>query len=317
MASPNQIIGAKAGGPRKSVIRSSRAARFAQFCRLGDLRMMTLDCSQVVMEDSRRRVRRMCAAAVVVCLFVASWFVPGAQIARAIAAFVAVVLLMLIVELTADARQKLSSRERWRIRRAPIGQVLSWRRVWLVLLNVFIISSAFLTLLQTRHPSSTGMSLLRLTAGVALLYGAGALVFEVSALCFRLAGYSLPLMHRTPIAALSVGEFWGQRWNIITSAWFRSFIFWPLARRRFAGVGVFCCFLVSGAFHAWPMLVGLGTVAALSTVVFFVFQGVVVLAESRLRIHTWPLAMARAWTLVILLASSPLYIDPGLRLFGL
>jgi hypothetical protein len=63
-------------------------------------------------------------------------------------------------------------------------------------------------------------------------------------------------------------------------------------------------------------LVGLGTFAALSTVVFFVIQGVVVLVESRLRIHTWPVALARAWTLVILLASSPLYIDPGLRLFG-
>ena len=278
---------------------------------------MTLNCPQVAMEDSRRRVRRMWAALVVVGLFVASWFVPGTQIARAIAAFVAVALLMLIVELTADARQKLSGRTCWRIRRAPLSKDLSWRSVWLVLLNVFIISSAFLTLLQTRHPSSTGMSLLRLTAGVALLYGAGALVFEVSALCFRLAGYLLPLMHRTPIAARSVGEFWGQRWNIITSAWLRAFIFWPLARRRFAGVGVFCCFLVSGAFHAWPMLVGLGTVAALSTAVFFVFQGVVVLAESRLRIHTWPVAIARAWTLVILLASSPLYIDPGLRLFGL
>jgi predicted ABC-type sugar transport system permease subunit len=113
-----------------------------------------------------------------------------------------------------------------------------------------------------------------------------------------------------------VGEFWGQRWNIITSAWHRAFIFWPLARRRCAGVGVFCCFLVSGALHAWPMLVALGPVAALRTVVFFVLQGVAVLAESRLRIHTWPVALARVWTLVILLASSPLYIDPVLRLFG-
>jgi len=278
--------------------------------------MLTLNCPQIAMEDSRRRVRRMWAALVVVGLFVASWFVPGTQIARAIAAFVAVASLMLIVELTAEARQKLSSRECWRIRRAPISGVLSWRSVWLLLLNVFITSSAFLTLLHTRHPSSTGMSLLRLAAGVALFYAAAALIFEVSALCFRLAGYSLPLMHRTPIAARSVGEFWGQRWNIITSAWFHTFIFCPLARRRSAGVGVLGCFLISGAFHGWPMLVALGTFAALSTVVFFVIQGVVVLVESRLSIHTWPVAMARAWTLVLLLTSSPLYVDPCLRLFG-
>jgi hypothetical protein len=258
----------------------------------------------------------MWAAPVVVGLFVASWFVPGTQIARAFAAFIPVASLMLIIELTAEVRQKLSRRECWRIRRAPVSEVLSWRTVWLVLLNIFIASSAFLTLFQTRHPSSNAMSLLRLAAGVALLYAGAELVFEVCGLCFLMPGYSLPLMHRAPLAARSVGEFWGQRWNIIVSAWLRTFVFWPLARRRFAGVGVFCCFLVSGAFHAWPMWAALGKVAALSTAVFFVFQGVVVLAESRLRIHTWPVAMARAWTLVILLASSPLYIDPGLRLFG-
>jgi hypothetical protein len=222
---------------------------------------------------------------------------------------------MFAVELTTEGRQRLSRRERWRIR-PQVGKILLLPAIWHVLLNVFIALSAFLTLLQTRHPSSTAIELLRLAAGVTLLYTAAELVFEVCGLCFLVAGYSLPLMHRAPIAARSVDEFWGQRWNIIVSAWLRAFVFWPLARRRFAGVGVFCCFLVSGAFHAWPMLAGFGTVAALSTAVFFVFQGVVVLAESRLRIHTWPVAMARAWTLVILLASSPLYIDPGLRLFG-
>ena len=160
------------------------------------------------------------------------------------------------------------------------------------------------------------MGLVRLAAGAVLFYAAAALFFEVCGLCFLLAGYSLPLMHLAPIAASSVGEFWGKRWNIITSAWLRTFIFWPVARRRSAGVGVLCSFLVSGAIHAWPMLAGLGPVAALSTVVFFVFQGVVVLAESWLSIHSWPVAMARVWTLVILLASSPLYIDPCLRLFG-
>ncbi len=277
---------------------------------------MAPNCSQVVIEDSRRPVLRVGAALFVVGLFAASWFVSGTQVTRAIAAFVPVAVLMFAVELTAEARQKLSLRECWRIRRAKIGEAPSWRSVGLVLLNVFIASSAFLTLLQTRHPHSTCMGLLRLAAGVSLLYAAAALVFEVCGLCFLAAGYSLPLMHRAPIAARSVGEFWGQRWNIIVSAWLRTFVFWPLARRRFAGVGVFCCFLVSGAFHAWPMLAGLGTVAASSTAVFFVFQGVVVLAESRLSVHTWPVAMARAWTLVILLASSPLYIDPGLRLFG-
>ena len=278
--------------------------------------MMTLNCSHVVIGNSQRRVRHLCAALVLVGLFVASWFVSGTPVVRALVAFVPVASLMFVVELSAEARQKLSSRERWRIRRAQVGKVQLWRSVWQVLFNAFIASSAFLVLLQTRHPSSIGMSLLRLAAGAALLYAAAALIFEVCGLCFLAAGYSLPLMHRTPIAARSVGEFWGQRWNIIVSAWLRAFVFGPLARRHHAGVAVLGCFLVSGALHGWPMLAGLGASAALSTVAFFAIQGVCLLAESRLRIHTWPVAVARAWTLVILLASSPLYIDPGLRLFG-
>lgn len=276
---------------------------------------MTLDCSQVAIGHSRRRVWGMCAALFVVGLFIASWFISGTQVTRAIFALVAVASLMFAIELTTQGGQRLSRRESWRIR-PRVGKVLLLPAIWHVLLGVFIASSAFLTLLQTRHPSSTAMELLRLAAGVALFYALAALVFEILGLCFLVAGYSLPLLHRTPIAARSVGEFWGQRWNIIVSAWLRTFIFWPLARRSCAGVGVLCSFLVSGALHGWPILVALGTSAAFSTVWFFVIQGVFVLAESRLSIHTWPVTMARTWTLVILLASSPLLIDPDLRVFG-
>jgi hypothetical protein len=96
----------------------------------------------VAIDDRRRRVRRMWAAAIVVSRFVASWFVPGPQIARALTAFMAVGLLMFIVELTADPRQKLSSRDCWRIHSAPIGNGLARHSVGFVLMNAFIISSA-------------------------------------------------------------------------------------------------------------------------------------------------------------------------------
>ena len=257
----------------------------------------------------------MCAALFVVGLFVASWFVSGTQVTRATFAFVAAASLVFAVELTTEGRQRLLRRECWRIR-PQAGKVRLLPAIWPVLLNVLIASSALLTLLQTRHPRSPAMELLRLTAGVALAYASVPLFYEMFGLCFLVAGYSWPLMHRTPIAARSVGEFWGQRWNRIMSAWLRTFIFRPLARRRCAGVGVLCSFFVSGALHGWPLLVALGTSAAFSMVLFFVIQGVCVLAESRLSIRTWPVTMARTWTLVLLLASSPLFIDPFLRLFG-
>jgi D-alanyl-lipoteichoic acid acyltransferase DltB (MBOAT superfamily) len=232
-------------------------------------------------------------------------------------AFVPIIGLIVTVELMADADCKLSKSYRWRIRRAQVDSALLLRGVWPILLSVIVGSAAFLTLGHTRHSAGIAMAVLRLAAGVALVYALAGFIFEVCGLCFLVAGYSLPPMHRAPIAARSVGEFWGQRWNMIVSAWLRTFVFWPLARRRLTGVGVLCCFLVSGAFHGWPMLAALGRFAALSTLAFFVIQGVVVLAENRLSIHTWPVAIARAWTLVILLTSSPLFIDPGLRLFGL
>ena len=255
----------------------------------------------------------------VVGLFVASWLlrVPGNALVSGIVAFVPVIVLMVSVELLADADSRLSNSERWRIRRAQAGSALLWRRVWPVLLSIIIGTAALLTLSQTRHSVGIAMSVLRLAAGVALLYALAGFIFEACALCFLTAGYSLPLMHRAPIAARSVGDFWAQRWNMVVSAWFRTFVFWPLARRRFARIGVLCCFAVSGFLHAWPMLVALGASAALSTMAFFLLHGLFVLIENRLRVDRWPIAAARVWTLLILLASSPLYIDPGLRLFGL
>jgi hypothetical protein len=277
---------------------------------------MALNCSHVAMGDSRRRVWRMGAALFVVGLFVASWFADGTQATRAIFACVAGASVVFAVELTAEGRQRLLGRECWRIRPQP-GKGLLLPALGQVLFNGCIASAAVLTLLQTRHPGSTAMELLRLAAGVALAYAGVPLFYDAIGLCLLVAGYSWPLMHRTPIAARSVGEFWGQRWNRMMSAWLRAFIFWPLARRGGAGLGVLGSFFVSGVLHGWPILVALGASAAFSVVLFFVLQGVFVLAESRLRIHTWPVAMARTWTVVIMLASSPLFLDPVLRLFGL
>jgi len=191
---------------------------------------MALNWSQIAVGDSRRRVWRTGAGLFVVGLFVASWFVSGTQLTRAFFGLVAVASLMFAVELTTEGRRRLSGREGWRIR-PQVGKVALLPAIWQVLLNVFLASCAFLTLLQTRPPGSTAMESLRLAAGVALLYALAALLFEILGLCFLVAGYSLPLMHRTPMAARGVGGFWGQRWSIIVSAWLRTFIFWPLARR--------------------------------------------------------------------------------------
>jgi D-alanyl-lipoteichoic acid acyltransferase DltB (MBOAT superfamily) len=172
-------------------------------------------------------------------------------------------------------------------------------------------------LLHLRNSNGLTRELLRLGAGVALIYAWVAIISTVIGLLFLAAGYSLPELHRHPIAARSVVEFWARRWNIVVSAWLHAFVFLPLARRRRNTLGILLAFGVSGAMHGWLVLFALGRWAAFTTVLFFMIQGVVVIVENRLRIQTWPIVAARAWTMIILLGSSPLFIDPGLRLFGL
>jgi hypothetical protein len=41
-----------------------------------------------------------------------------------------------------------------------------------------------------------------------------------------------PPIHRTPIVATSLREFWGERWNLVVNRWLREHCFLPWARRR-------------------------------------------------------------------------------------
>jgi alginate O-acetyltransferase complex protein AlgI len=176
---------------------------------------------------------------------------------------------------------------------------------------------SLLVLLHTRHVVGAVCSITRLGAGVVLVYAGTQFVFDLASFCLLAVGISLGPFHRTPIAAHSVAEFWGQRWNRIVSAWLHTFVYLPLARRRCSRLGVFSAFLVSGVLHGWVILVAVGISSALATLLFFVAQGAFVLAEHRLRIHAWPVPVARGWTWAVLLASSPLIVDPYLRVFDL
>ena len=278
---------------------------------------MEPDSFQIQIENGRYQVLSRCIALLVVGLLISFSFLARTPTAGSLFAAASIAVLMLSVEFTADAGSQLSRRERWRIRRAPIAKAKVFREIGNVLIHAIVAWIALLVLLHPQNINSVTKELLRIGAGVALLYASVAIIAGVIALLFMAAEYSLPPIHRHPIAARSVGEFWGRRWNIVVSAWLRTFVFMPIANRNHIGLGIMLAFLVSGVLHGWLLLFPVGVWAALSQLLFFLIQGVVVLAENRLRIHTWPVAAARAWTLIILLASSPLFIEPGLRLFGL
>jgi hypothetical protein len=160
-------------------------------------------------------------------------------------------------------------------------------------------------------------ALCRLFAGIVFVYALAAFAADLTHFCFLASGTAMRPIHVTPVAARSLRDFWGKRWNRAMSAWLYRFIFLPLAHRHHPNPGLICVFLVSAAIHAWLPLVALGASAAFSAGAFFCLQGVFILAEDRLHVCAWPIPLARVWTLGILLATSPLYIYPYLSLLHL
>ena len=116
--------------------------------------------------------------------------------------------------------------------------------------------------------------------------------------------------------ALSIREFWNRRWNRPVSGWLDAFVFAPVAKRRGATVGLLAAFVASGLLHAWVFLASVGWIAAISAALFFVFQGFFVLVESFVDIRKASDGLRRMWTLGLLALSSPLFVDPVLRVFG-
>ncbi len=159
------------------------------------------------------------------------------------------------------------------------------------------------------------------TPGLALRWLGGAVLVYCAADAFACAvqlgaaalGMRLPPIHRVPIAARSVREFWSRRWNINVSRWIRRHVYEPL--RAVAGVRLALMggFVVSAAVHAWLVYVPLDAVAMVPMAAYFVIQGLIVLAEGRLRVRAWQSSTQRLWTIVAVAGPSPLFVEPFVR----
>lgn len=156
---------------------------------------------------------------------------------------------------------------------------------------------------------------LRWACGVLAMYALG----ETGDALFRgllaLLGARGPAIQRTPIAAVSLRDFWGERWNLVVNRWLREHFFLPWARRRRPGTGLVLAFLASAAIHAWFIAVAVGPRMAAWMGLYFVIQGALLLIEVPLRVARWPAPAAHAWTLSAILLPAPLFIEPMLRLF--
>ena len=284
-----------------------------------------------VLVVGRKPVQWAAAALFLVGCFLLEWFAPVDITWRAVFAFGGMMALLLTITLPASATPQWSARSRllyfltlgYRIRVGHTRPVLSVRILGRLIVEALAIGAACLLLrhlihthAQPRLPVAVS-ALCRLFTGIVFFYAIPALITDLIHFCFLASGNGMRPLHVTPVAARSLRDFWGKRWNRPVSAWLYRFIFLPLAHRRHPNLGLICVFLVSAAMHAWLPLVALGASAAFSVGAFFCLQGVFILAEDRLHVRAWLVPLARVWTLAILLATSPLFIYPFLSLLHL
>jgi len=163
--------------------------------------------------------------------------------------------------------------------------------------------------------SSTPSLPLQLLGAVVFAYAFADLVDRGVRSVFRLAGLEVEPVQRHPVLARTITEFWGRRWNSLVHRWLDATFFRPVARRGHARLGLLAAFAASAALHAYIALVPLGWRGAAWMGGFFLVQGALVHAERGLRVGDRP--WARAWTVTLLLASSPLFTWPVLAALGI
>ena len=156
---------------------------------------------------------------------------------------------------------------------------------------------------------------LRWLGGAIMIYGIADAACGFAVMAYGAAGYQIPLQHRSPILAMSVGEFWSKHYNRNVSAWLGRHFHRPLARRGLPRLGLLAAFGFSAAIHFWVAFVPLDLTMATLMGVFFVVQGGLIVLERVLGMRSWPVPLRRVWTVGWLLVTSPLFVEPFLRVF--
>jgi hypothetical protein len=155
-------------------------------------------------------------------------------------------------------------------------------------------------------------------------YGAGVLVcylgVEGALRSFeffdRLFGLDPPVLHKHPILALSLAEFWGRRWNRIVGHWLFTALYRPVALRGQPALAVLAAFTGSALLHLYFTWAAIGFAWSLMIASFFLLQVPLLLLEVALRQKRWPRPLRRAWTIGCLVLTSPLFVAPTLVTLG-
>ena len=129
---------------------------------------------------------------------------------------------------------------------------------------------------------------------------------DLLALMWRRLGANVTPLMRSPLAATSLSEFWGRRWNTGFSRLARELVFKPLARRWGVMWAALSVFLVSGLVHELVISVPARGGYGLPTA-YFAVQGLGLLVERSRRGRTLHLDRGMCgWAFTVIVLTAPL-----------
>jgi alginate O-acetyltransferase complex protein AlgI len=161
-------------------------------------------------------------------------------------------------------------------------------------------------LLQTDLLSLYWLCLLSFPAFI-LIFHSG--IFEMEAACLRKWGIAASPLMDAPQRSLSLGAFWGKRWNIPFIQMTRYTVFKPLLKKTNRHIAFLSSFLVSGLLHEVALSLPVNRGYGLPTL-YFLIQALLILAERKL-IRRIPFLWQKAWLFGCLTLPFPLLFHPA------
>jgi hypothetical protein len=137
-------------------------------------------------------------------------------------------------------------------------------------------------------------------------------LLDFYALVFRAMGFAVEKLWDCPVAARSLGDFWGRRWNRIVPGCLREVIFLPVARRAGAKVALLAVFLYSGLYH--ELLSFIANSGYGRPFLYFMVQCLGVAIENTRRMRRMlggRIWLARAWTFAVVVLPVGLFLHRG------
>lgn len=146
--------------------------------------------------------------------------------------------------------------------------------------------------------------------GIAFVLHFGLL--HVLALCWQAAGYTAPPIMNKPHRSVSLGEFWGKRWNTAFRDLAHRYVFRPLVTGRGVVFATMAVFVASAFVHEIVITPSAGGGYGLPSI-YFLLQGMALLAErsrfgKRLGLGRGPIG--RAYCLIVIALPAVICFPP-------